>query len=197
MRQLSLAVLILVLLIRSIPAQVIRSGNCTVDYELLQLPACALETHNGKLYLSKPYLQLFFSPTGKSLATGTPGNLASTYLPDEGWAYLDHTGLVVVRNVAVMDNGANAFHYELVRITRSGKWGLADIHGKIVVPFTYDGMLDYQKGQGWPACTGCSYVHQGEYGYFRGGKWVALTRQGKAGLPIDPPLGSQNPKPHN
>jgi hypothetical protein len=64
-------------------AHIIRHGNCVVDSELWALPACALETHNGKLFVSKVYLPLFFSSAGATRERHTPGNLASTFSPKE------------------------------------------------------------------------------------------------------------------
>ena len=194
MNRILLSAFIIALLTGSAHARVIRNGDCTVDSEILQLPACALETHNDKLYVSKVYLPLFFSSTGITLETGTPGNLASTFLPEGDWAYLNRAGLIVVRNVATMDNGANEFHHGLVRITKDNKWGLADIQGRMIVPLTYDGLLDYQADVGWLACTGCKYVKHGEYGSFQSGNWVRLDRRGKVGSPTEPPPAAQNPK---
>ena len=178
-------------------AQVIRNGYCTVDSEVWSLPACALESHSGKLYVSKIYLPLFFTSTGKSLQSGTPENLAWTHLPQDGWVYFNSSGLVIVRNVATMDNGPNAFHYGLVRVTKNEKWGLADIHGRMIVPFTYDGMLDYQKGKGWPACTACKYVRKGEYGSFESGQWSSLDRRGKVLSTAHDPNSARNKGPRN
>jgi hypothetical protein len=175
-------------------ARVIHNGDCTVESELLQLPKCAVETHKGRLYVSKAYLPLFFASTGATLDVNTPGNLASTLLPEGDWAYFNHSGLIVVRNVAVMDNGANEFHHGLVRVTKDNKWGLANIRGQMVVPLTYDGMLDYQADAGWPACTGCRYVKAGEYGDFQGGNWVRLDRRGNLRPPVEQHLAARNLK---
>lgn len=194
MNRIILLALTLAFLSGSAHARVIRNGDCTVDSELLQLPACALETHNGRLYVSKAYLQLFFASTATTDEMDTPGILASTYLPEGDWAYVNRAGLIVVRNVAVMDNGANEFHHGLVRVTKDNKWGLADIRGRMIVPLTYDGMLDYQADSGWLACTGCRNVKQGEYAYFQGGSWVRLDRRGKVRSPAEPPLPARNPK---
>jgi hypothetical protein len=194
MNRILLLHLTLALLTGSAHARVIRNNDCTVDSELLQLPTCALETHNGRLYVSKAYLPLFFSSAGTTLKMGTRGNLASTLLPEGDWAYLNRTGLIVVRNVAMMDNGANEFHHGLVRVTKDSKWGLADSQGRTIVALTYDGMLDYEADTGWLACTGCKYVKQGEYGYFQGGNWVRLDRSGKVRSPVEPPLATRNPK---
>jgi len=197
MNRILLSALIVALLTGSARARVIRSGGCTVDSELPRLPTCALEIQNGRLHVSKAYLPLFFASTGTTLQLGTPGNLASTLLPEGDWAYLNRTGLIVVRNVAMMDNGANEFHYGLLRVAKDNKWGLADIRGRMIVPLTYDGILDYRADEGWLACTGCKLVKQGEYGYFQGGNWVRLDHCGKVISPAEPPLATRNPKVHD
>jgi hypothetical protein len=145
MNRLLALTLTVALCIGSSRAQVIRNGDCTVDLEIMQLPACAIETHNGKLFVSKAYLPLFFSSTGTGMQTGTSRNFAWTHIPEEGWAYFNRTGLVVVQNVATMDNGPSEFHHGLVRITKRDKWGLADWQGKLIVPLEYDGILDIRR----------------------------------------------------
>jgi hypothetical protein len=97
----------------------------------------------------------------------------------------------------MMDNGANEFHHGLVRVTKDNKWGLADIQGRMIVPLTYDGILDYQADAGWLASTGCKDVKQGEYRDFQGGNWLRLDRRGKVRSAADPPLASRNPKPQD
>ncbi|HEX4322274.1 MAG TPA: WG repeat-containing protein [Acidobacteriaceae bacterium] len=172
-------------------AQVISHGDCTVDSEVWSLPACAFEKHNDKLFVSKAYLSLFFSSNGTAIQTSTSRNLAWTHMPTSGWAYFNRTGLVVVQNVATMDNGPNDFHHELVRVTKGKKWGLSDPQGRLVVPLQYDGMMDYEEGKGWLACSGCHTETDagGEYYFFKGGKRVWLNSQGKvSGTANDPSL---------
>jgi hypothetical protein len=197
MNRFILVTLVAFLFSRLACTQVIQDGNCTVDSEFWSLPQCALEIHSGELYVARAYLPLFFSSAGKALQYGSSENLAWTHLPQDGWAYFDRTGLVVVRNVATMDNAPNAFHYGLVRVTKDKKWGLADMHGRVIVPFAYDGMLDYREGTGWPACTGCKYVQQGEYGSFHSGKWISLDRHGKALSMTSDLSRAHHNSPHN
>lgn len=146
-------------------------GACVVDRETWQLPACALEIRHGHTYVAARYLPKLFS--------GKRGPLVAMIVPDHGWSYIDRSGKVVVRHVAVMDNYASKFHYGLVRVTEAGKWGLADRRGRLVVPLRYDGILDYQPGEGWKACTGCRTRIVGEYSGFEGGAWITLDRRGK------------------
>jgi hypothetical protein len=162
-------------------SQVVRRGDCVVDAEVLLLPKCALETRDGHLYIFKEFLPLLFS-TGK-------GRLASAALPEDGWAYFDRRGLIVVRNVANFDNGPSPFHHGLVRVNREGKWGLADSNGPFVVPLMYDGMLEYEEpNRGWKVCTGCRSVSAGEYGWFEGGDWYWLDRHGKVAGKAENPM---------
>jgi hypothetical protein len=175
----------------SAPAQLVKLPDCVVDIELWTLPKCALETRDGKLYLSKQFLLPFFAPGSKALGAPTPksNQLASAFLPDGGWAYFDRTGLVVVQNVATMDNGPSEFHHGLVRISKGDKWGLSNPQGRLMVPLKYDGISDYEEGKGWLACSGCHTETTGEYHLFKGGKWVWLDRHGKViGTASDPSL---------
>ena len=159
---------VLLLLPIGTKAQVIESQGCKVDAEIISLPPCAVLKKHGHVFIAQPFVHLFF-PT-------KPEALAPVYLPDDGWAYIDRTGRVVVSDVATMDNSASEFHDGLVRVTRDHKRGLADTRGRIIVPLKYDGMLDYQAGFGWKACTECLTKTDGEHSWFEGGEWVVLQR---------------------
>ncbi|MGA2048379.1 MAG: hypothetical protein ABSG96_11840 [Terracidiphilus sp.] len=161
--------------------QVVHRGDCAVDAEVLLLPKCALETRDGDLYIYKEFLPLFFS--------SAKDRLASTFLPEFLWAYLDRRGLIVVRNVANFDNGPSPFHHGLVRVNREGKWGLADSKGFFVVPLIYDGMLEYEEThRGWRACIGCRSVSDGEHSWFEGGDWYWLDQRGKVAGKAENPM---------
>jgi len=153
--------------------QIVRYRNCEVDAEMLAPPTCAYETKNGHLYLSQRYVALYFS--------SNRSRLAAIHLPNYGWAYINRKGRVVVQNVATYDNSASTFYHGLVRVTRGGKWGLANSDGAIVVPFKYDGMWEYQADSGWKVCTGCRVVFDSyrEHSWFKGGDWLWLNSQGQ------------------
>ncbi|HWG19688.1 MAG TPA: hypothetical protein VG225_04095 [Terracidiphilus sp.] len=163
-------------------AQIVRYGNCAIDFELMNLPDCAISTRENRLYIDKQFADDVFSGRDTGIAAHAVRvgkyRLAWTHLPAAGWAYFDPTGLVVVQNVAMMDNGASDFHLGLVRVTAEDKWGLADLRGKMITSLRYDGILEYQTRRGWLACEGCRTVHQGEYSWFTGGKWVWLGPKG-------------------
>lgn len=146
-------------------------GMCVVDRDARQLPVCALETYQGGIRVAARYL--------RQLSGNRHGALVAVVVPGSGWSYVDRRGGLVVRHVAIMDNGASAFHHGLVRVNDRDKWGLADRRGRLVVPLRYDGMLDYRPGEGWKACTGCRTRSDGEHSGFEGGAWVSLDRHGK------------------
>ncbi|MEO8925066.1 MAG: WG repeat-containing protein [Caldimonas sp.] len=179
------AVLALLLLLSRLSAiaQEVPRDACAVDPDLPSVPSCALKTGHGQRHVIARYVPLLFAATRR--------RLVAVRLPT-GWAYIDRHGLIVVDDVAVMDNGANDFHQGLVRVTRNGKWGLADTHGRQVVPLTYDGMLDYQIGKGWKVCTGCRAASDGEHGWFEGGKWDLLDRIGR---PVRQNHPGKSPRP--
>jgi hypothetical protein len=171
-------------------AQVVNFGGCSVDFELLSLPDCAVSVRAGRTYVSKEFAEYVFSRPQVGVAAWPVKvghrRLASTNLPHGGWAYFDRTGLVVVQNVATMDNGASAFYFGLVRVSAAGKWGLSNVKGKLVVPLEYDGILEFDDDQ-WLACKGCVTETSGEYHFFRGGAWVSIDRFGKLRGPAKDP----------
>ena len=164
---------------------VVSHGGCVVDSEIWALPQCALEMKGGRLYVANRYLRLYF-PRKEPLAWAL--------LPDGersrggGWAYFDRKGRIVVQNVATMDNGPNDFHHGLVRVVHKGKWGLANLHGAIVVPLKYDGMLDFDEhSKRWVVCSDCHDVTSGEYHWFEAGEWFWLDQHGRFGGRCPPP----------
>jgi hypothetical protein len=159
-----------------------RETTCHVDPEIMLLPACAVRSEHGRLRVMPSYAAtLSFNRYG----------LTPVCLPQTCWSYINRRGWVIVRDVAVMDNGASDFHRGLVRVRRDNKWGLADTRGKLVVPLRYDGMFDYESKTGWVACSGCREVGDkwGEHHWFEGGQWLRLNARGKVIGPM-PAYGS-------
>lgn len=174
--------------------QIVKVGDCAVDSEVLSLPECAVRTQNGQMYVNKGFLKTFFKDGGFGLAVTTVSvhghRLAWSNLPHAGWAYFDRSGRIVVKNVATADNGASQFYHGLVRVTQGDKWGLADDNGDLVVPLHYDGLLDYEEGQGWRVCSDCHTASDGEHSWFVGGKWQWLDQHGHVtGAAPDPVSG--------
>lgn len=162
-------------------SQVVRNGDCSVDAEIWLLPQCALESKDGHLYVVKPYLSLFLR--------AEKARLVGRIIPNGGWSYFNRRGLVVVQNVANFDNGPSPFHHGLVRVSRNGEWGLADADGRLIVPFTYQGILEYDDSHGgWPACKRCRSASDGEHSWFEGGDWYWLDKNGKVAGRAENPL---------
>jgi hypothetical protein len=171
----------------ALQAQTVQVENCRVDFESMELPPCAVEDRDGELFIRKGLLKHLFS--GRSEKVGGR-QLAWTNLPQAGWSYLDRAGRVVVRNVAALDNGPSPFHCGLVRVSRNGKWGLANSRGAMVVPLEFDGLLEFDAGR-WLACKGCTARTEGEYSIFAGGAWVAMDRRGAVLGPAEDPTSKR------
>lgn len=174
-------------------AQVKKFGGCSIDFEIMRLPDCVIEVKDGRSYVLKEFAEYVLSRRQVGVAawpvTVEGRHLAWTNLPDVGWAYFDRTGLVLVQNVATMDNGADTFYHGLVRVTKNDKWGLANIEGRLVVPMQYDGILDYTPHIGWLACAGCRTQTDAnrEHFWFLGGAWYRLSGLGRViGRTTDP-----------
>jgi hypothetical protein len=155
-------------------------GNCKIDLELMNLPPCAVETRNGRVFIKKKLVEILFtrpSITAKSVKIGGR-SLDCVFVPGTGWSYIDRSGQVIVKDVALFDNGGSPFHHGLVRINRDEKWGLANSKGKLVVPLEFDGLLEFSSGR-WLACKGCKTQRSGEYSFFDGGSWFAIDQRGR------------------
>jgi hypothetical protein len=162
-------------------SQEAQDRKCVVDPDTPEPPKCAFENRNGELYLSQKYVALYFK---KSHA-----RLAPIFLTNDSWAYMNRQGRVVVKNVAPYDNWAGEFHHGLVRVTRGDKWGLANQDGVLVVPFSYDGMGEYEPGKGWWACKGCRRVYDSyhEHSWFEGGEEFWLDSLGHVSNAVKKP----------
>jgi len=180
MKNLAFAVLLALGLAAPVFAQSAARSDCPVDPAIIALPACAFAQVHGRLRVDAAH--------GAALSFNRHG-LAAAYLTGVGWTYVDRHGWVVVRDVAVFDNGASPFHHGLVRVTRGDKWGLADARGRLVAPLRYDGMLEYDPRTGWAACEGCRIERDksGEHSWFAGGRWLRLNAQGKRIGPVRAP----------
>jgi hypothetical protein len=171
-------------------AEIAQAGNCQVDTERIELPACAIEMRNGDPYITRGLLRVLFTQDtlgGRSDRVGTQ-KLAYGYLPKLGWFYFNRSGRVVVHNVSGFDNGPSPFFHGLVIVTRDQKFGLANTHGELVVPLEYDAILNFDQGR-WAACKGCRSEQIGEHAVLsKGGDWFALDRHGNLIGPIKDPL---------
>ena len=144
--------------------------RCVVDAEAFPffVPACVLVERHGEEYVTSKYLnRLDFDGE----------HLAWLRLLAGGFVYVDRTGRIVIRDVAMMDNGADDFHRGLVRLQRGAKFGFADPTGRIVVPIQYDGAINTDE-DGPKVCVGCGLRQEGEHAVFTEGKWFTVDARG-------------------
>jgi len=163
-------------------AESLTVGGCTVDDEIVQLPRCSLTIEQGQLYLRSEFLKFLFPGRDKHL-------VGRAVEGENGYVYFNRCGRAVIRNVAMMDNGADYFQHGIVRVVRDGKWGLANQQGKLIVPLRFDGILPAADNQRrWAACTGCKTVTDawGEHSWFEGGTWFWIDTQGRVTEQIRP-----------
>jgi len=178
--------------------QVVHYGNCPIDLERAELPECAISTVNGHLYVKKRFAGDVFSGRVSGIAANpisvSGKRLASTMIPNDGWAYFDRTGLVVVQHISTFDSGADVFHYGLVSVNKGSKWGLADSTGRFIVPMRYDRLRYDDANSTWLACTGCQIEVAGEHSWFTGGSWVRINVRGKVTSSVSDPNLQPNEK---
>jgi hypothetical protein len=144
---------------------------CLFDFERGEVPNCIMKSTTGDLFIAPQYL--------KDLEFDSHG-LAAVRSPIDGWMYVNRKGKVVIRGVAVMDNGADTFHDGLVRIVRDKKYGFANRSGQIVIPPVYDGATNFQNGNA-RVCKGCQdkcAEPTCEHHVFSGGDWFLINVKG-------------------
>lgn len=96
---------------------------------------------------------------------------------DQGWAYIDRYGRVVIRTLTV-DNGPDEFQEDLARFRRAGKIGFFDRRGRIAIQPKYAWALPFSEGLA-AVCEGCAEVPDGEHRAIKGGRWGFINRQGE------------------
>jgi hypothetical protein len=158
---------------------------CVVeDIDTPTMPACVIQARGDALYIPKKYwMHPSFNRYG----------LSGFWIQSFGRVYINRSGRVVIRDVAMMDNGLDDFHHGLVRINRDQMWGFADPSGRIVVPVKYSCALNYKdqnQDYGPLVCTGCRVEKQGEYESCRGGQWFKVDSHGQL-----EPAPAPNPEP--
>ena len=148
--------------------------TCVVeDIDTPTMPACVIQTHDDTLYIPKKY---WMHPSFNRY--GLPGFFIQSFGP----VYINRFGRIVIRDVAVMDNGVDEFHNGLVRIYSNQMWGYADPSGRIVVPVKYSCALNYKDKYddiGPLVCVGCRMEQQGDYHACVDGTWFHVDAHGK------------------
>ncbi|HTW80724.1 MAG TPA: hypothetical protein VME23_14355 [Terracidiphilus sp.] len=154
---------------------------CVVqDIDTPVMPACVVENRNGVLFIpAKYWMHPSFNRYG----------LSAFWINEFGGVYVNHSGRIVIRDVALVDNGPDNFHHGLVTIERDGKYGYADPKGRIVVPMKYSCAINFRdqySDVGPLVCVGCRIERQGEYGECLDGQWFRTDEKGSL-TPSKPP----------
>jgi len=142
---------------------------CMYDRDQGSVPDCMCNVNGVLSILPQHIAHLDFDSHG----------LAVVYSDGhEGWMYVNRSGTVLVTNVASMDNGADWFHDGLVRFLRDGKYGFANRSGNVVIPPTFDGALNFERGRA-PVCRGCRSERLEGGSIFVDGDWFFISRKGR------------------
>ena len=153
--------------------------SCVFDFERGETPNCIRQTPIGELFIASQFLkELDFDSYG----------LAPVLSPKDGWMYVSRRGMVIVQGVPATDNGPDSFHDGLVRIVRNTKYGFADRTGRILIPPTYDGAMNFEAGKA-KVCNGCHSKcadHDCEHHVFAGGEWFQIDAKGTVVARIQP-----------
>lgn len=100
---------------------------------------------------------------------------------DQGWAYIDAAGKLVLRPY-IFDNGPDYFREDLARFTEAGKYGFFDRRGRVAIPPRFDFAAPFSSGLA-AVCEGCKEVARGEHRVVQGGAWGFIDRSGALVIP--------------
>src|SRR4051812_3127707 len=89
-------------------AQASKQAPCVIDdTQTPCMPACVVQSRKRALFIPKRYwMHPAFNRYGLSAFT----------INSFGAVYINRSGRIVIRNVALMDNGPDEFHHGLVRV---------------------------------------------------------------------------------
>ncbi len=99
---------------------------------------------------------------------------------EEGWAYIDARGKILLRPF-IVDNGPDYFQEGLARFIERGKFGFFNQKGQAVIQPRFDFAAPFSEGRA-AYCTGCQMKAVGEHRLVEGGLWGYLDPQGKAAI---------------
>jgi hypothetical protein len=100
----------------------------------------------------------------------------------DGWAYIDRTGKVLLRPL-VVDNGPDYFREGVARFSRGSRVGFFDTRGKVAIQPVYAHAMPFSEGRA-AVCEGCTEVDEGEHRVVKGGKWGFIDRSGRVVVPL-------------
>ena len=150
-------------------AQTAKQASCVVEgIDMPTMPPCVVQARNGTLFIPKKYwTHPEFNRYGLSTLT----------IESFGRVYINRSGRIVIRNVALMDNAPDEFHHGLVRVNREAMWGYADPSGRIVVPVKYSCAINFED-IGPLICIGCRMEQMDDHRACHGGNWFQTDASG-------------------
>jgi len=111
----------------------------------------------------------------------SPEGIAAV-VDEEGWAYIDRSGRIVIRPY-IFDNGPDYFAEGLARFTAGGKFGFFDQRGQVVIPPRFGFAKPFSEGLS-AVCDGCREIAEGEHRRMQGGTWGYINRSGGQVIPL-------------
>jgi hypothetical protein len=111
----------------------------------------------------------------------SPEGIAAV-VDEQGWAYIDRTGRVLLRPF-VVEADPDRFEEGLARFLEADKFGFFDRRGTVVIPARFDAAFSFHDGLA-AVCVGARKVKQkGQPTLIEGGKWGYIDRQGEVVIP--------------
>jgi hypothetical protein len=153
---------------------------------LFSVVLCALATlvpfeKDGKWGYRDNGGNVVISPRFEMAREFSPEGIAAV-VDEQGWAYIDKAGRIVVRPL-VVDNGPDYFREGVARFRRDGKVGFFDRRGKVVIQPGYAYAMPFFEGRS-AVCENCAEIEEGEHRSVRGGKWGFIDRGGQLVIPL-------------
>ncbi|MCU0646081.1 MAG: WG repeat-containing protein [bacterium] len=104
------------------------------------------------------------------------GDIAAVAKQD-GWYYIDRSGMILSIRPLVIDNGPDYFQEGLTRFRLDDRIGFLDESGRIVIAANFQYVSPFSESLA-AFCVGCKKVDAGEHSLVEGGKWGFINRDG-------------------
>ncbi|MCX6630268.1 MAG: WG repeat-containing protein [Candidatus Solibacter sp.] len=147
---------------------------------LCMLPVLVPFEKDGKWGYRDGSARVVISPRYEVAQGFTPEGIAAV-VDQNGWAYIDAGGRVVIRPL-VVDNGPDEFSESLARFRQGGKVGFFDTRGKVAIPPRFSFAMPFSQGRA-AVCDGCVERKEGEHLAIRRGRWGYIDSRGDLIIP--------------
>lgn len=136
---------------------------------------------NGPFGYREPSGRVVIEPRYDLAEEFTPEGIAAV-ADDEGFAYIDRTGRVLIRPFN-FDNGPDPFEDGLARFVENGKFGFFNTRAHVIIPARFDFACGFSEGLAC-FCVGCTIDKSDEHGIIRGGRWGYIDKTGAVVIPL-------------